>query len=56
MPVLCVKEVRDTPVPTGSAVSLGRPEHVLERGWRTVVCKGAESACMRLAVSQEGKD
>lgn len=53
--VSCIKEVRDTPVPAGPAVSLGRLEQELERGWRVVVCMGAESACVSPAVRQEGK-
>ena len=54
--VLCIKEVRETSVPKGPSVSLGRLEHELEMGWRRVVCMGAESACVSPAVRQEGKD
>ena len=34
--VLCIKEVRDSSVPIGPVVSLGRLEHELERRWRRV--------------------
>ena len=44
--VLCIKEVRDSSVPIGPVVSLGRLEHELERRWRRVVRVGGCRKCL----------